>query len=283
MKRSPAACAALLLLLGISAARAESAAPVSQAVDSTTALMNFLAVGQAHDILASELVGSRLYAAERSSVTRTSWMNLGVVDDVLLTRDGKVRAVLVDIGSFLGIGGKIVAVPLESIRHVPNSTDPDRDTLLITATRETLNDAPAYQRFPAGAKDLPMTGARRSPTRLGGGAKPLQPAAAGTSMLASDGYRRATIDDLTAERLINAAVYGPGDSRVGTIKSLIMSEGGAITEAVIDVGGILGVGAHPVAVPFGDLKVMRQDGGEDVRVLIDTPKERLEALPRHAG
>jgi hypothetical protein len=49
---------------------------------------------------------------------------------------------------------------------------------------------------------------------------------------------------------------------------------------VIDVGGFLGIGAKPVAVPLTDLEFMRDEDG-DVHAVTAWTKESLKAMPEH--
>ena len=58
---------------------------------------------------------------------------------------------------------------------------------------------------------------------------------------------------------------------------------GKITHAVVDVGGFLGIGAHSVLLPFRELHVLRATNGVDVRVHLDTTKEKLKAMPHYTG
>ena len=97
-----------------------------------------------------------------------------------------------------------------------------------------------------------------------------------------DGYANAAVHELQASDLEGAKVYGHGDETIGSVSALKLSTEGRIHAAVIDVGGFLGIGAHSVLVPFDDLTVLRATGGSDVRVHMDTTKEKLKAMPHHA-
>jgi hypothetical protein len=96
-----------------------------------------------------------------------------------------------------------------------------------------------------------------------------------------DGYAKAHIQDLTTADVESAHVYGRNDETIGSISSLKVGTDGKITDAVIDVGGFLGMGAHSVLIPFGQLTVLRETDGSDVRVHLDTTKEKLKAMPHH--
>lgn len=103
----------------------------------------------------------------------------------------------------------------------------------------------------------------------------------GTYGFAREGYAQARIHDLTTADVESAQVYGRNDETIGSISSLKVGTDGKITDAVIDVGGFLGMGAHSVSIPFGQLSVLRETDGSDVRVHLDTTKEKLKAMPHH--
>ena len=98
---------------------------------------------------------------------------------------------------------------------------------------------------------------------------------------ARKGYDRAETHELTTSDLEGATVYGRNDESIGSVSSLRVGADGKITEAVIDVGGFLGMGAHSVLMPFDDLTVLRETDGSDIRVHLETTKEKLKAMPHH--
>lgn len=98
-----------------------------------------------------------------------------------------------------------------------------------------------------------------------------------------NGYDRAETGDITTTDVENATVYGRDDESIGTISSLKVGTDGKITDAVIDVGGFLGMGVHSVLLPFSDLTVLRETDGANMRVHLDTTKDKLKAMPRHSG
>jgi hypothetical protein len=96
-----------------------------------------------------------------------------------------------------------------------------------------------------------------------------------------DGYAKAEIHSLTTSDVESAKVYGRNGETIGAISSLKLGADGKITDAVIDVGGFLGLGAHSVKMPFSALTVLRQASGSDVRVHLDTTKDKLKAMPHY--
>ncbi|SFK85793.1 PRC-barrel domain-containing protein [Methylocapsa palsarum] len=64
---------------------------------------------------------------------------VGKVEDLLLDRSGKVEAVIISVGGFLGVGEKEVAVPFQAIK----STEKEGKTwLTIVTTKDALKSAP---------------------------------------------------------------------------------------------------------------------------------------------
>jgi len=85
--------------------------------------------------LASNWIGKSLY--------NTADENLGDINDILLDQNGAVRAVIVGVGGFLGIGEKDVAVNFAAIEP---RTDEDGDiSLYLNATQEQLEAAPEFR------------------------------------------------------------------------------------------------------------------------------------------
>lgn len=79
---------------------------------------------------------------------------------------------------------------------------------------------------------------------------------------------------LTPEILEGATIYGPGDEKVGSVSHL---HG---LQVIVDVGGFLGIGAKPVAVPMSELEFMRNEDG-DVHAVTNWTKDRLKEMPEH--
>ena len=79
---------------------------------------------------ADDLMGKDLVDANGKEV--------GEIEDLLIGQDGKeVTAVIAEVGGFLGIGQRKVAVPLDSVQH---GTD---DKLTIGMTEAQMKELPA--------------------------------------------------------------------------------------------------------------------------------------------
>jgi len=91
-------------------------------------------------------------------------------------------------------------------------------------------------------------------------------------------HQRLSEAELTDDSLSGATVYGPGDETVGTVSHLHGAGSGA--EAIIDVGGFLGIGSKPVALRVSEIDFMRDEDGT-IHGVTRQSKEELKALPAH--
>ncbi len=103
---------------------------------------------QSDEVRASKMMGSTVYDEQNR--------NIGSVKDIVLNKDGKVDAVVLDVGSFLGMGGKYVAIPISDIKT-------DNNRLTLDRTKEQLQAIASYQ------LENPDTGAGTSTSPATGG------------------------------------------------------------------------------------------------------------------
>jgi len=85
---------------------------------------------QPDEMRGSKIIGSTVYDVQNRSI--------GSVKDLILGKDGKVDKVVLDVGSFLGMGGKYVAVPLSDIKT-------DHNRLTLDRTKEQLQQMAEYR------------------------------------------------------------------------------------------------------------------------------------------
>lgn len=438
------------LLLTTALVTATAAGVHAQSTEATTdtgaATMSgdmFRAESTPNELRASDFLGMRVFAAaegaqeEAYEGAQDNWEDIGEINDVILNRDGEVQAVLVDIGGFLGIGERQVAVQMDALDFVSDSSTAENEGdffLVLTADRAALEGAPAYGQAAdeamtedtaaagdmeteesetemaasedAAASDEEMTetadaaapaaeaeadaeaeletaeaeveeageeveqtaeaaaeetgeameqtaeatedaaaeagqeleqaaeatgdaaaeaGEEIEQTAEAAGqemeeageemtdtAEATAPDAEATATAEADaeagelttvgdateertetaaadggalgdfqreGYAAAGDDYMTTENLTGARVYDTNDKWVGEISELLVNEEGKITDAIIDVGGFLGIGEKPVALQLSDLKILQQEDSGEVRIYTAMAEEELEAMP----
>lgn len=91
-------------------------------------------------------------------------------------------------------------------------------------------------------------------------------------------HTRLSPAELTESNLVGATIYGAADEKVGTISHLHGE--GAVPQAVVDVGGFLGIGSKPVLVNLSELNMMRDAQG-NIHGLTSWTKDQLKSLPEH--
>ncbi|MGB3389442.1 MAG: PRC-barrel domain-containing protein [Pseudaminobacter sp.] len=104
--------------------------------DTTTAAIDRSQLTEipAGEISSEELVGTTVYGADDA--------NIGEIGDVVMSQDGQVDAIILDVGGFLGVGEKPVAVGMENLSFM---TDKDGNKYLYTTfTKEQLDAQPSY-------------------------------------------------------------------------------------------------------------------------------------------
>ncbi|HEX8417963.1 MAG TPA: PRC-barrel domain-containing protein [Methylobacterium sp.] len=119
--------ASLLLLLALAPTSALAQAAPPEAAG------GFLSEPPQGGLRGSKLVGVEVIGMDHERVGRT--------EDVLLDADGRVRAVVIAVGGFLGIGEKLVAVPFDQIAwnmgEAGSGAQPRSSTVPATAPSET--------------------------------------------------------------------------------------------------------------------------------------------------
>ena len=87
------------------------------------------------EILVSDLIGHNIYTRDAGDTAapagswdavaepREDWRDLGEVDDVLMSTDGKIDAIVSDVGGFLGMGEREVRITLDNLAFVPDTDD----------------------------------------------------------------------------------------------------------------------------------------------------------------
>jgi len=78
-----------------------------------------------------------------ATVYDTHNQKVGDVKDIILDRDGKVASVILDVGAFLGMGGKYVAVSMNDIK-ITNDNNSSRPRFTVDMTKDQLKAAQAF-------------------------------------------------------------------------------------------------------------------------------------------
>jgi len=233
---------------------------------------------QSKSLRVSKLVGMELQAR--------SGDNLGEVEDVLRgTAPGQHMQLIVKTGG-VGSDQKLIAMPFDEVQ-----INAKGDELYTTRTKEQLAAAPAVEldRRTAGnatpaqrsAAEANRDAANRGAAPQPGAAPPrtTQPAAPGGA-----GQRSAASTASSQQRiadLVGAEVVGSGGDKVGEIDDIVISTAGADSiRAVLQVGGLAGIGEKRISLPLSQITVERPaDDEPTLRVAMDG--DSLQRLPEY--
>ncbi|MBS8225659.1 PRC-barrel domain-containing protein [Vannielia litorea] len=383
----------------------------------------FIQTADPKDVMASDFIGKRVYAMsgemeygeEGVEQADAEWDDIGEVSDVILARTGEVEGVIVDVGGFLGMGEKPVALTMDSLQLVADSNSPGDYFVTVSSSREALDQAPAFEftdpaaemeqaeaadgsmatpleETPGEEAEMAETGdnaadtgmtdtgmtddvaeadadieeagenaeaemaeagdamenageeveqevaeagseidaaadeaeaemadagaeveaaadeagaemaeageeiegaAEEAGNEMADAAEDTEAAVEGETEMADasqegdmtgftrEGYSEVMVTELSSEDLTGLAVYDPNENRVGEISEILISSDGVVTDAVIDVGGFLGIGEKPVAISFKGISLQQQSDGDDLRAYVNTTEEQLESFPEY--
>jgi sporulation protein YlmC with PRC-barrel domain len=234
---------------------------------------------QSNTLRVSKLAGMELQARNGD--------NLAEVQDVLRAMaPGQDMQLVVQLGG-VGAEERLVAIPFDEIQ-----INSDGDELYTNRTREQLASAPAIaldrreggiatpaQRSASDAnRDAAERGAADAGRDAADRAQPGAPAG-GAAQTQTQRGTASTANEQRLADLIGSEVVGSGGDAVGEVEDIVISMAGADSvRAVLQVGGIAGIGEKRVALPLGQINVERSPGEEPtLRVAMDG--DSLERLP----
>ncbi|KAB0681851.1 PRC-barrel domain-containing protein [Aureimonas leprariae] len=157
---------------------------------------DFVTKREANQFLASNIRGANVMGPQNESI--------GTVSDMIIGEDGRLAAVTVDVGGFLGIGAKTVAIPADGLKYVPVAATTSGNM----ANNSTM--APAGTAAPAAgttapASDPTTTGSTNADNSAAGGA---MSGTSATAAASDDGSRLDHIMvNFTREQLQNAPEF----------------------------------------------------------------------------
>ncbi|MBZ9774328.1 PRC-barrel domain-containing protein [Mesorhizobium sp. CO1-1-8] len=246
-------------------------------------------VKRADGNLATNILGEDVYNG-----TGDDAQNIGDVNDIVLTKEGKAKSLVIGVGGFLGLGAKNVTYDFSKAQWAEKNGD---RWLVAQTTKEELQAQPDFDR--KAYDPAPATTASNEPAATAPAAVPSTapavapadktaeaPAATTPDASAPDQTRTAAIDkstltempvgEIRADDLKGTTVYGANDARVGEIGDVVLAPDKKADAVIVDVGGFLGIGEKEVAVGMDNLKFMTDKDGNKYLYTTFT-KEQLEA------
>lgn len=244
-------------------------------------------VKRADGNLATNIIGETVYNG-----TGDDAQNIGSVNDIVLSKEGKAESLVIGVGGFLGLGAKNVTYDFNKAQWAEKNDD---RWLVAQATKEELQAQPDFNR--KAYDPVPATTASNEPAATAPAATTAPaaapadktaeaPAATTPDATAPDQTQTAAIDKSTltetpigevrGDDLKGATVYGANDAKVGEIGDVVLAPDSKTDAVIVDVGGFLGIGEKEVAVGLDNLKFMTDKDGKKYLYTTFT-KEQLQA------
>lgn len=323
---------ALVVALGFPAmtlAQASDTETNSETQAQSGQMSGFLSARGQSDLHASDLMGHDVYArrdtndgsanADQASETTdqsrdmattkrdnlSSMDKIGQINEIVLSNGGQVRALVIGVGGFLGMGEQNVAVTMDQVTFATDADDRSEMHIVVDTAADRLEDAPAYDRTDgqnAAAQDEKQTdkdqNASTDATQGGDKDRNKQVASTGAAQnsdgslsderevfaapeMEREGYNQVDVQDISTDMLMGKTVYDADENDVGDVTDMIIDEDGKITNVVIDFGGFLGIGSSQASLQFKELTILSNEGYEDVRLYVDATKQQIQELPRY--
>jgi hypothetical protein len=113
-------------------------------------------------------------------------------------------------------------------------------------------------------------------------------ATAGTAHETSDTMKDATYmssapaDSINVEKVVGSKLQmSSNDEEVGDIDDLVIDESGKIVAAVVNIGGILGMGQHPVAISWDSIERRMNENQDGYSFRVNVTKDDLRNAPTY--
>jgi sporulation protein YlmC with PRC-barrel domain len=239
-------------------AQDSTAAPAAVPAQTSKDASTNLGVGA---VDAGKLIGENVYDAADKTV--------GEIESVIVDTKGKVRAVVLDVSGWLE-SEKRVSVPWKDLKA-------DADGKIRTSlTKENAKAAATYNYSDKAnrGKVLNESG------QIYATDNNAEPTTADTT--AADNNRPAALNadgSINASKVVGVNVVNNANDTVGEIGEVLLDDSGKVAGVVVDVGGFLGIGTHPVKLAWNQIKMVNKDGKLQAVVGID--KDALKAMPEY--
>jgi sporulation protein YlmC with PRC-barrel domain len=228
--------------------------------------------GSGRNLRASTIIDQLVYNGKKDV--------LGEVDDLIMSRRGKIKKVILDVGGFLGIGDRLVAVPFRSLHFT------EMGTIVYDVTKEQLEKHPPFDYEKEGlygyyyrAFITPYWAREGSRPRH----VPVPPYGRPYAPFPPRGRYRGEYgpyeweyfpERLRVSVILDRTILDDNGEAVGKMDDLMISADGKAEQIILSVGGFVGIDEKLVALPFKPLKMT------DIGIVYNVTPEELKNLPK---
>jgi len=216
---------------------------------------------------AGKLIGENVYDANNDKV--------GEIESVIVDPNGKVNSVVLDVSGWLE-SEKRISVPWKDLK-----ADAD-GKIKSSLTKESAKATADYAYKDQGnrGKVLNQSG------QIYAANEAKEPSTTNTTTTGA-GNSNASVTSpalnadgsFNASKVVGLSVVNSNNDSVGKIGEVLLDDAGKVAGVVVDVGGFLGIGTHPVKLAWKDIKLVNQDGS--LAAVVNMDKNALKQMPEY--
>jgi sporulation protein YlmC with PRC-barrel domain len=221
---------------------------------------------------------------------------VGEIESVIISNDGRVNALVVGVGGFLGLGEREVALDWNQV-NVNNEGE-----IALNLSKEELEALPEYE-YPDGSQkgmsfydsaydtQSPITPSEVAdnkptavPSPVAAGATGAVEAPERTDLAAMETEKSGWSEalgpqgEIRASKFVGSEIMNADDESIGEVEEVLIENDNQV-QAVVSVGGFLGVGERHALIAWDQLNIERQ--GNEVRIGTNMSKDELAQLPEY--
>ena len=200
---------------------------------------------------------------------------IGEVDDLIMSRSGKIKKVILSVGEFLQSDEKLVALSFRLMRRS------DQGRMVCTVTKEQLKRAPGFSYVTDGLFGRPFYPFPPYGMEWGYQAPPLPFGEESVPLPRRGEYRGRFYpwqweyypERLRVSALLDEGLLNDKGDEVADLEDLMIDPEGRVERMILDIGGFSGTAEKRVAVPYRPLKIT------DLGIVYNITKEKLRESP----
>jgi sporulation protein YlmC with PRC-barrel domain len=208
---------------------------------------------------------------------------IGSIESVIVDTSGKVTSVVLNVGGWLS-SDKRIFVAWKNLQSSPDGKitsnltkdqaqaaadykyQKDQNRGKVSNTSGDLVTADSATGAGAPTTNQSMTNGTTSQTA--------STTTFGTPVKNADG-------SLNASQVIGTKVVNDQNESVGKIGEIVLGQNGKPSGVVVDVGGFLGIGTHPVLLDWKQVSLVDQDGS--TQAVVKMSKDELKQMPEYSA
>jgi sporulation protein YlmC with PRC-barrel domain len=202
-------------------------------------------------------------------VVDSNGKTVGEIESVIVDPNGKVSSVVLDVSGWLE-SEKRISVPWKDLKA-------DADGKIHSSlTKENAQAASDYKY----SNDVNRGKVLNESGQIYAADGTQEPTTAQTT--SADASRPAALNadgSINASKLAGVNVVNNANDTVGEISEVLLDDSGKVSGVVVDVGGFLGIGTHPVKLAWNQVKMVNKDG--KLQAVVNMDKNALKEMPEY--